>query len=406
MSALARPRLAIVIHRYLPDAGGGAEEHCRRLAHSLRDHVSVDVITTCAADHHTWANELPEGVEDHGDGLRTLRFRTKRRKGRLESAILGRLLPRLPHPVALEDRWLRALGPDSPALLEFIGANAAIYGAVIFYTYLYGTTVHGVGRAGPRTLLIPTAHNEPALRLARQKNAIRSAAALAFLTPEEEALVDERCETQRTPRLLLGAELSPESFLSGDAARFRERHGLAAPFLLYVGRVERSKGLGELFSLYETHRDRLPLLVLAGKPGPLRVPRGVRSLGFLTEGEKRDALAAATALVQPSARESLSLVLLEAWAQRRPVIVNGRCAPMRGQCERSGGGIAYANDAEFVAAVDTVRDPGPGRNLGERGCAFTKESYSPGTMAVRLMPFLKQLGWIAERPVLSTSLQK
>jgi Glycosyltransferase len=69
--------------------------------------------------------------------------------------------------------------------------------------------------------------------------------------------------------------------------------------------------------------------------------------GFIDEAGKQSALAGAAALVQPSYFESFSMVLTEAWAHRRPALVQGHCAVLDGQARRSGGGIPYRSYAEF-----------------------------------------------------------
>ena len=59
-------RLAFVPPRYGPDVVGGAELVLRQIASGLADRGwTVDVLTTCARDHYTWANEYPAGVT-HG----------------------------------------------------------------------------------------------------------------------------------------------------------------------------------------------------------------------------------------------------------------------------------------------------------------------------------------------------
>ena len=49
-------------------------------------------------------------------------------------------------------------------------------------------------------------------------------------------------------------------------------------------------------------------------------------------------LAKARLLVVPSPFESLSMVLLEAWNQGLPALVNGRCRVLKGQVLRADGG--------------------------------------------------------------------
>ena len=77
----------------------------------------------------------------------------------------------------------------------------------------------------------------------------------------------------------------------------------------------------------------------------------IRHLGFLDDQDKFDALAASDLLLMPSYYESLSMVALEAWALGKPVLVNGRCEVLRGQCVRSRAGLYYETQAEFVETL-------------------------------------------------------
>ena len=118
-------------------------------------------------------------------------------------------------------------------------------------------------------------------------------------------------------------------------------------------------------------------LVLAG-PVVLPVPPHphIRSLGFVDESTREALLRHATALVMPSLYESLSLAVLEAWNHGVPVIVNGRCAPLRGQIRRADGGLFYDLPAEFVGAVRYLsanRDVAT--RLGAQGLAHVEREY-------------------------------
>jgi len=166
-----------------------------------------------------------------------------------------------------------------------------------------------------------------------------------------------------------------------DPAGFRERHRLPGPFLLYVGRIDRNKGCPQLFEFFLRYRrdTASPLrLVLVGR-SVLEVPEddGIVSLGFLSDQEKWDALAAATAFVLPSALESLSMATLEAWWAERPVLANARCAVLRGQCKRSNAGLYYATYDEFREALALLEgDPGLRRRLGENGRLYFETHYA------------------------------
>ena len=166
--------------------------------------------------------------------------------------------------------------------------------------------------------------------------------------------------------------------------RARQKFGLAHPFVLYVGRIDANKGCAELFDLfidwlrvrYLTLRERDVDLVLIGT----RVidipdhPR-IRHLGFVTDADKFDVLAAASLLVMPSYYESLSMVALEAWALGRPVLANARCDVLLGQCLRSNAGLYYENAEEFGDALDTILDvAGTGGGDGRAGAALLRRA--------------------------------
>src|SRR3712207_2806173 len=125
-------------------------------------------------------------------------------------------------------------------------------------------------------------------------------------------------------------------------------------------------------------RPRAPKLLLIGTP-VLEIPKHpqVRHLGYVSDADKFDAIAAAEALVMPSYYESLSMVALEAWALGRPVLANASCDVLAGQCIRSNAGLYYTSGAEFSAALDRLRaDTHLAAALGRNGRAFYQRHYA------------------------------
>ena len=94
--------------------------------------------------------------------------------------------------------------------------------------------------------------------------------------------------------------------------------------------------------------------------------------------------AGALALAQPSFFESFSMVLTEAWAQGRPVVVQGRTDVLVGQVARSGGGVWYSGFAEFEAAVDLlVASHELADALGRSGRRYVEQEYRWDTVLDR-----------------------
>src|SRR5690606_34848593 len=121
----------------------------------------------------------------------------------------------------------------------------------------------------------------------------------------------------------------------------------------------------------------LDLLLVGRNVLPIPSHPRIRHLGFLSDEDKFDALAAADVLIMPSQYESLSMVALEAWALGRPVLANGRCDVLRGQCIRSNAGLYYENFDEFAEALYMLEASGPvGGILGRNGREFYRRHYS------------------------------
>jgi glycosyltransferase involved in cell wall biosynthesis len=188
-----------------------------------------------------------------------------------------------------------------------------------------------------------------------------------------------------------------------DAGRFRRAYHAQRPFALYVGRIDENKGCRELFAYFERYATRHPagldLLLIGSKQfDPPAHPR-IRHLGFLSDQDKFDALAAADVLIMPSPYESLSMVVLEAWAMGKPVLVNGQCDVLRGQTLRSGGGLYYDDAEEFVESLYVLEGRGPaGAILGAQGRDFFRRHYTWQVIERKYREMFERLGRDAHRP--------
>ena len=118
----------------------------------------------------------------------------------------------------------------------------------------------------------------------------------------------------------------------------------------------------------------------------------IRHLGFLDDVDKFDAIAASELLIMPSYFESLSMVALEAWGLGRPVLANGRCDVLRGQCVRSNAGLFYENAQEFVESLRAIeRSRWLSGALGRNGRQFFREHYDWPVIERKYLDMLKSL---------------
>jgi glycosyltransferase involved in cell wall biosynthesis len=264
-----------------------------------------------------------------------------------------------------------------PALVRHLEEARDAYDAVVFFTYLYYPTYWGLKAAPERSVLIPTTHDEPPLRFSIYDEVFAAARAIAFLTPPEEALVRSRFRLGDVPTAVAGIGVDVPD--APDVETFRIRHDVHNPYVLYAGRIDAGKGCDAMLAAYARYRRDCrgaAELILIGKLA-METPRlpGVRYLGFLGEREKAAAMAGARAILCPSAYESLSIVLLEGLALGTPGLVTARSAVLKDHCLRSNAGLFYADEDEFVEALDlVVSHAGVRRALGEAGRRYVAET--------------------------------
>jgi glycosyltransferase involved in cell wall biosynthesis len=192
----------------------------------------------------------------------------------------------------------------------------------------------------------------------------------------------------------IGSEIPAQGEASAD--RFRQKFGITGRFALYLGRIDQNKGCNELFTFFLQALPALPKglgLVLVGKEIlPIPEHPRIRHLGFLYDRDKYDALAAADLLVMPSYYESLSMVALEAWALGKPVLVNGKCEVLRGQCIRSKAGLYYETQAEFVETLRAIADwRSLNAALGRNGQRFFNQHYAWPVIEQKYLDMLARL---------------
>jgi glycosyltransferase involved in cell wall biosynthesis len=393
-------KLAVVVQRYGADINGGAEQHARYVAERLARHHEIEVLTTCARDYVTWANELPTGVgEIHGVPVR--RFPVTRERdvtlfARRQEAVFDR-----PHSIQDELAWLDAEGPTSPALLRHVREARPAYDWFIFFSYRYWHAFHGSRAVADRALLVPTAERDPVIGLALFAPVFRGVRALMYNSHEERAMLQHVAGTTEVPGVVVGVGSDVPADPRAD--RFRQQFGITAPFAIYVGRIDANKGCTELFEFFErysrTVRGDLHLVLVGKTILPIPQHPRIHHLGFLPEEQKFDAMAAADLLVMPSYFESLSMVALEAWAIGKPVLANGRCDVLKGQVIRSGGGLYYENFAEFAEALHAITSGRALRRaLGENGRAFFHTHYEWPVIEGKYLDMLDRLASDGDGP--------
>lgn len=385
-------KLACVVHRFGEDIAGGSEAHCRHVAAHLAAGHEVTILTSCARDHISWRNEYAAGVSSLGP-LTVRRFSVARQRSLHRFAEASEIAFSGMATEAQQEDWFRENGPDVPDLLDHLRAEGERYDAVLFWAFRYADVFFGLPLVSRRSILVPTAEEDPVIRMSIVERLFAQPAGFIFLTPEEQELVERRMPAAPRPSCVIGSGLDPApaaAQVSLDAT------GLRDPFVLYVGRIDPNKGCADLlhhFTRYKAEHGGALQLVMAGPASmPLPDHPDVRYLGFVDEPTRDALLRRAALLVMPSRYESLSMVLLEAWNHARPALVNGYCAVLEGQALRANGALYYRNYDEFARCLTVLLErPDVARALGQQGLAYVEREYRWPTVIAKIDALLAQV---------------
>ena len=380
-------KLAVVIPWFGRELRGGAEQHAWNVAEKMaaRGHA-VDVLTTCCRSHQEdWeTNHLPAGREALEEGFTVRRFPVVARNRAEFDRVNARLMSIKPHelrrgvsPVNEADAKIFVSELiKSPALLEFIAEHKESYDTFIFLPYLYGLVIDGVMLARERAALQPCLHDEAYAYLPAVEAAFRAAHSLLFISEGERRLALDLFGPgiwHKARFTGAGAEHA-----AGSAPGTAEREGSSSGrgrYLLYLGRKEEGKNVPMLlraFSRFKAVRPNSDLRLLLAGHGRAELnglAPAVEDLGLVSDAEKARLLKNCFALVQPSAKESYSRVMMEAWFEGKPVAVHRDCHATAVAVEQSYGGWSAGDEQQWAELLVRIDRTGSDKmaQLGENG---------------------------------------
>ncbi len=384
-------RLAIVVQRYGTEITGGAELHSRWVADKLRGRFETTVFTTTALDYITWENHFPPGIQNV-QGIEVRRFPIESRRDmetfdRYSSWLFNEM-----HRDADEERWLRMQGPVSPALIEAIRREKNRFDIFFFFTYLYYTTAKGIIEIGDKAVMLPTAHDELALKLCLYDQVFAAPSGFLLNTKPEHDLIDRRFGLGHRPRSIVGMGVDLQGEI--DVEEVISRFDIPRPYALTFGRISYGKGHDLIFRHYPSDRSDMHLVAFGLTEMEIPDDPQIHYLGRVSDEERWALIAGAAFTIHPSLYESLSLALLESWGVGVPALVNGDCAVLRDHVETCGGGLYYrGGHVEFIERYLDLAGMSDAerKQMGTAGREYVLANYEAGEVARRYGDFLERM---------------
>jgi glycosyltransferase involved in cell wall biosynthesis len=220
----------------------------------------------------------------------------------------------------------------------------------------------------------------------------RSAAIIASSASDRDWLTARGFPAERVHVVPTGLERA--AFEQGSAERARSRFGLDR-YVIFLGRLHGEKSPDHLLRALANLPEWKRSIAFVGPDGGMRaslealakalgIGDRVVFTGEVDEETKRDLLAGATCLVLPSFYEAQGIAILEAWAQRIPVVAS-RVGGVPDMVEQGINGLLYAW-GDLVGLRDALRrilsDDDEAARMGRAGeekarSQFTWEFLAP-----------------------------
>ena len=401
--------VAFVLPRFYPYRGGYENSLLALSKHLIGHGHCVTVFTTVADDLEAfWLPGFKTFPEEQitVDGVKVHRFPICYSKTRRRAS---RLLGMLPYWRWKAQFWRPSFRiPGLHEALRAVDADLFHIGPLPYTNLMYAGLQAAEARGVP-VVATPCAHlgEEGNDEVARhylqpyQLTILQRCAKIFCMTRTELQMLDHLGVTAGKVVVPYGIDLALA--VGGNPEYLQQRYNVHGPVILHLGMKAFEKGSVTLVEAMTTlwERGSKAWLVMAGPSlsafdaymaaNAQGHPR-LLNLPAFADQEKRNLLASATVVAQPSRVESLGLVMLEAWANTKPVIA-ADIAVSRELITASGGGVvvpfgdakALADEIEKLLANAELR-----RSMGTRGQRKAIE-YEGTKLWPRIMQEMEQV---------------
>lgn len=345
-------RILHIIQRYHPYIGG-SELYFKELSERLaRAGHHVEVWTTDAWDlDYFWSRKARrvQSPRDTHNGVLIRRFPVRHlplppiyyracRRAMAEMSEVTSLSMAVLYRLARVTPWVPSLRSALTALPP--GAFDLVHTANIGLESLIVAAAEYAERVGISHVITPFTHpGEPGdisvsryYTMHHQLDLERRASRIIVQTRlERDFLADLGVPTRKMERV--GVGVNPYEIVGGDGERFRRKYGVDGPIVYYIGAAAHDKGTGHTIEAMRRvwARGVDATFLMAGSTMldqfrryydalPDDVREKCRWLGFISDDDKRDLIAASQVFCMPSRTESFGIVYLEAWLNGLPVI--------------------------------------------------------------------------------------
>lgn len=387
-------KIGFVTPWYGDDISGGAEAMLRDLTENLhKQNIPVEILTTCVKEFRSdWnKNYYREGTSINKNGITVRRFRVRKRNTDAFNEVNIRFMENITVTAEEESIFLREM-VNSTALYRYMKENSDNYPLFVFIPYMFGTTYWGMKLFPEKSVLIPCLHDEPYAYMKHFRKLFPQSAGMVFNSEPEKNLAEKIYDLRNTKTLTAGIGMNTD--ITAKPENFRTKYSIKEPFILYAGRKDKGKNIDTLIKYHNEYIRRnnknLRLVLIGG--GETVKGRNIIDLGYISRQDKYNAMSACEFLCQPSVNESFSLVIMENWLCKRPVLVHDSCEVTKNFVSEANGGLYFGNYPEFEACTDyLLKNRKISGTMGLNGMEYVKSHFTHDIVTRKYIEFFKEI---------------
>lgn len=387
-------KIGFVTPWYGDDISGGAEAMLRDLTENLhKQNIPVEILTTCVKEFRSdWnKNYYREGTSINKNGITVRRFRVRKRNTDAFNEINIKFMKNITVTAEEESIFLREM-VNSTALYRYMKENSDNYPLFVFIPYMFGTTYWGMKLFPKKSVLIPCLHDEPYAYMKHFRKLFPQSAGMVFNSEPEKKLAEKIYDLRNTKTLMAGIGMNTD--ITAKPENFRTKYNIKEPFILYAGRRDKGKNIDTLIKYHNEYIRRnnknLRLVLIGG--GETIKGRNIIDLGYISRQDKYNAMSACEFLCQPSVNESFSLVIMENWLCKRPVLVHDGCEVTKNFVSEANGGLYFGNYPEFEACTDyMLKNRKISGIMGLNGMEYVQSHFTHEIVIRKYIEFFKEI---------------
>jgi glycosyltransferase involved in cell wall biosynthesis len=306
-------------------------------------------------------------------------------------------------PQEFDDLFQRTRGPLSQALEEWLDQNVRNYDLVFGHGIPFATSVLATRYAkkyGKPVILMPHYHiDDEFYHWKSYYDALRQADDVIAFPRAASGLFFDKIKS-KSSYLPLGIHLNEKPSPEDDLT-FKDLYHSELPYVLVLGRKDRAKNYHYVIEAVKAinSKGRICKAVLVGRDedGTTLDPDEVLYLGGQPRGVVLSAIRNSLCLISMSESESFGIVILEAWARRRPVIVSRNCIAYTEIVDDGVNGLYASKENLHEKIVCLLYDRTLAQRMGEHGYQGVLSTFTWSAISKELTMILEGLAYSTKR---------